>query len=352
VTSGGSSSTRHLTGDEQYTQTDVANDQNGGFTRDLTAGDDYTLTIDGATTSAARTLAYAETGNYVDGKLTVTQNGQHRYELLWGFAQTANTAVAGPGMLDFSPVGAPLFVGLGVTPPTGGSSYPAGRQAHDAIFAEAAGASGSLSRGAVRGLEAAGRIEASSGAAVEVQGELARSLPHLVGRAGEKNVRPEVAACRAVQACGLPVAGVTRRLRLSERTVRRWRHSRPAQPLPRRGRRPRCASRQQRNAVYHFLRQRGTSTPLIAVQAAFPQLRRADLRDVVQRFRRAQHRKAQRYRSRLEWRRPGAVWAADFAQRREPIEGRYGWLFSVKDRPAAISWSGNRWQRLRGKSCG
>jgi hypothetical protein len=32
----------------------------------------------------------------------------------------------------------------------------------------------------------------------------------------------------------------------------------------------------------------------------------------------------------LEWRRPGTVWAADFKDRREPIEGHYGWILAVK----------------------
>ena len=28
---------------------------------------------------------------------------------------------------------------------------------------------------------------------------------------------------------------------------------------------------------------------------------------------------------------PGEVWAADFKERREPLEGRYGWNLSIKD---------------------
>jgi hypothetical protein len=33
----------------------------------------------------------------------------------------------------------------------------------------------------------------------------------------------------------------------------------------------------------------------------------------------------------LKWLAPGTVWAADFKERREPIEGRYGWILSIKD---------------------
>ena len=155
---------------------------------------------------------------------------------------------------------------------------------------------------------------------------------HQERRRGEQSARCGVVnACRAVQARGVPVAEVTRCLSLSERTVRRWRHERRLSPLADRGRRPHWASREERNQVFRFLRERGSSTPLAAVRAAFPQIRRADLGDLVRRFHRFQRRKAERHRSRLEWKRPGTVWAADFHQRREPIEGRYGWILSIKD---------------------
>jgi transposase InsO family protein len=151
-------------------------------------------------------------------------------------------------------------------------------------------------------------------------------------RLAEQSVRGGVVgACRTVQTRGVPVAAVTRFLHLSERTVRRWRRQPPASPPAPRGRRPQWASRAERNEVYRFLHQSGTATSLAAVRAAFPQLRRDDLKDLVRRFRRAERRKAQRRQSRLEWLRPGAVWAADFKERREPLEGRYGWIFSVKD---------------------
>jgi len=151
-------------------------------------------------------------------------------------------------------------------------------------------------------------------------------------RVAEQSVRGHVAeACRAVQAREVPVAAVTRCLGASERTVRRWRRGSSASPPASRGRPPRWATRQQRNEVYRFLRRRGTSTSLAAVRAAFPKLRRVDLGEIAYRFRRIQRRKAQRHRSRLEWLQPGTVWAADFKERREPIEGCYGWILSIKD---------------------
>ena len=151
-------------------------------------------------------------------------------------------------------------------------------------------------------------------------------------RAAQRSARCQVvSACQAVVSCGGAVIQVTRHLGVSDRTVRRWRHADTALPVVGSGRPPQCASRDDRNLVYRFLKERGATTPLVAVQAAFKQLRRADVEDLVQRFRRVARRRARRYQSRLEWRRVGAVWAADFKERREPLEGRYGWILAVKD---------------------
>ncbi len=127
---------------------------------------------------------------------------------------------------------------------------------------------------------------------------------------------------------------VTRCLALPDRTVRRWRNRNCEEQVTcqvRRGRLPRPASRDQRNQVFRFLRQRGPVTPLSALRVAFPEVPRSDLKEILSRYRRVQQRKHQRHQSRLHWQRPGTVWAADFKERREPIEGRYGWILAVKD---------------------
>lgn len=147
-----------------------------------------------------------------------------------------------------------------------------------------------------------------------------------------------VAACQQVRQRAVPVVHVTRRLSLSDRTVRRWRQrtcqrSSPAAAvcLRERGRPPRCASREERNKVFRFLRQRGGATPLAALRATFPTLARADLAEILRRYRRVERRKRDRRQSRLRWQQPGTVWAADFKERREPIEGRYTSILSIKD---------------------
>ncbi len=65
--------------------------------------------------------------------------------------------------MDHSPVGAPVFQGQGVKPPTGGGSFSDGRAATDAVFAELGGASGSLAASGVRGMEGQGLFEGTPG---------------------------------------------------------------------------------------------------------------------------------------------------------------------------------------------
>lgn len=143
-----------------------------------------------------------------------------------------------------------------------------------------------------------------------------------------------VTACQTAKQHEVPMVHVTRCLALPDRTVRRWRN-RNCDPQVtcsiRRGRLPRPASLDQRNQVFRFLRQRGPVTPLCALRVAFPEVPRSDLKEILSRYRRVQQRKHQRHQSRLHWQRPGTVWAADFKERREPIEGRYGWILAVKD---------------------
>ncbi len=151
----------------------------------------------------------------------------------------------------------------------------------------------------------------------------------------ERLVRQRVVtACQTAQQHEVPVVHVTRCLALPDRTVRHWRNRNCDSQVTcsiRRGRLPRPASWDQRNQVFRFLRQRGPVTPLAALRVAFPEVPRCDLKEILSRYRQLQKRIRQRHQSRLHWRRPGTVWAADFKERREPIEGCYSWILAVKD---------------------
>lgn len=154
-------------------------------------------------------------------------------------------------------------------------------------------------------------------------------------RWAEESVRQRVATvCHFVQTQQVPLTQVTRCLSISDRTVRRWRSQScaPSVACPvTRGRPSQPATRQERNLVYRFVKERGAGTPLASVQAAFPHLRRADLLEVLRRYRAVARKRRQRQQSRLRWCRAGTVWAADFKERREPIEGRHPWILAVKD---------------------
>ncbi|MGE4105535.1 MAG: transposase family protein [Pirellulales bacterium] len=138
-------------------------------------------------------------------------------------------------------------------------------------------------------------------------------------------------ACNQARRQAIPVAWVTRQLSLPERTARRWRQAGRGTTPARSGRPPQPATIAQRNAARRFLSQGGAGVPLYALRREFPEVRRADLQDVQRRFRRVQQRRQRRRQSRLDWRCPGTVWAADFKERREPLEGRYRWILSIKD---------------------
>lgn len=153
-----------------------------------------------------------------------------------------------------------------------------------------------------------------------------------------RRLREEAVRREAVDLCGLGVAiGVpkvraARALAVCERTLRHWEHECPLPHRPAsRGRRPRCAPRAARNEVYRFVRQIGPRTPLAALRARFPQVARSDLQDLLRRYRRITRRKARRKQSRLVWHRAGAVWGADFKEPREPLQGKYTAILSVRD---------------------
>jgi transposase InsO family protein len=120
---------------------------------------------------------------------------------------------------------------------------------------------------------------------------------------------------------------------LSPRTLSAWRNRRSHDRLtPRpRGRRSTRSSRDERNAVVHFINDRGPCVGLPTLRAAFPTMRRAELADRLAHYRTACRRLFRTDRSRLTWLRSGAVWAMDFVQASELIDGRFPFLLSIMD---------------------
>ncbi|HVH78924.1 MAG TPA: DDE-type integrase/transposase/recombinase, partial [Stellaceae bacterium] len=138
---------------------------------------------------------------------------------------------------------------------------------------------------------------------------------------------------------------VAARLKVSERSLRRW--SGRGQGLVARGRpvvRPPLAVRQD---VLMQLAESGPGVSVARLRAAFPQVSRAELVDLRERYRRLWRQRGRGRMARLTWTQAGVVWAADFAGPPELIEGRYPRLLSVRDLASGMQLA---WRPMSGES--
>jgi transposase InsO family protein len=110
---------------------------------------------------------------------------------------------------------------------------------------------------------------------------------------------------------------------------KRWKESR-LQARPR-GRPAERSDRESRNAVLTVLGLMGPDVSVATVQDLFPDMSRAELKDLLRRWRSAYCRKNSYQVHALRWTRPGTVWAMDFAQSPHPIDGLFPYLFVVRD---------------------
>ena len=145
--------TETLTATDSATQVETGNSLTGLFQRtvsgNLTSG---TLvengTIGGTPFSlpgfVSSSYSVNESGNPVDGALTLSESGNDRYSLLNQFENRSNARGApswsngsgsatsnGPGNVDFSPTGAPFSITAAPAAPTSGTSSP-GRESPEA----------------------------------------------------------------------------------------------------------------------------------------------------------------------------------------------------------------------------
>jgi transposase InsO family protein len=100
------------------------------------------------------------------------------------------------------------------------------------------------------------------------------------------------------------------------------------QPL---GRPLAASSRPQQEEVFAWLNVIGPGVGLPTLRARFDGLARAELEEILKFYRRLWRAANARGIHRLEWTRPGTVWAMDFAQAPTAIDGRYPYLLAVRD---------------------
>jgi transposase InsO family protein len=130
---------------------------------------------------------------------------------------------------------------------------------------------------------------------------------------------------------GWTLPQTAQRLALSARTLRQWHYDlqRACLYVHALGRPLGCAlgrpvlrsARHQRNDVIALLDELGPATGVPTLQACFPTMPRAELADLVRRYRRLWRRQHRQLLHTLRWTTPGTVWAMDFAQAPAPIDG-------------------------------
>jgi hypothetical protein len=132
---------------------------------------------------------------------------------------------------------------------------------------------------------------------------------------------------------GLSLPQTADLLHLCARTLRSWcgLFRRQASQLHLLGRPTLRSSRADRNEVLAVLNELGPATSVATLRACFPMMARAELADLLERYRRVWRRRQQHALHILEWTTPGTVWGMDFAAAPQPIDGVYPYLLAVRD---------------------
>jgi transposase InsO family protein len=89
-----------------------------------------------------------------------------------------------------------------------------------------------------------------------------------------------------------------------------------------------CADR---NEVLDVLDELGPATSVATLRACFPSMPRAELEDLLTRYRCVWRKRHQHAPHCLHWQQCGAVWAIDFSEAPRPIDGIYPYLLAVRD---------------------
>jgi transposase InsO family protein len=154
-------------------------------------------------------------------------------------------------------------------------------------------------------------------------------------RQREQQVRAEAVAWAQWSRCLGWLAGeAARLLHVAARTLRQWIHDLgrrlPAAFVPR-GRPALRSSREQREDVLEVLDELGPGVGLPSLRDCFPHMARAELADLLRRYRRWWQRRHPQTQAVLHWTQAGTVWAMDFTEAPTPIDGRYASVLAVRD---------------------
>ena len=172
-----------------------------------------------------------------------------------------------------------------------------------------------------------------------------RASRQRVRRALERDIRAEaVAFARWAAEAGLSLAEAATRLGLSLRTLARWSaaRDRDGMRVSARGRPVQRSDRTLRRRLLALLGLLGPRTGVPTLQALCPEMARREIQNLLRRYRRAWRHRRQLLMRKLHWSRPGSVWAIDFAEPPQPVEGSYARCWPCVTWPAAANCSGSQ----------
>jgi transposase InsO family protein len=132
---------------------------------------------------------------------------------------------------------------------------------------------------------------------------------------------------------GLTLPEAAELLHLAPRTLRHWCDQFPAAAarIHRLGRRTLRSALDNRTEVLDVLNELGPATSLATLRDCFPKISRAELDDLVKRYRHVWRQRHQQVVNSLHWQLPGTVWAMDFSEPSQRIDGVDPYLFAVRD---------------------
>lgn len=142
-----------------------------------------------------------------------------------------------------------------------------------------------------------------------------------------------VELARWTENLGFSLPQTAERLHLSPRTLRDWYNAvcieKPRIQLL--GRPTLRSSLQDRTEILDVLKELGPATSVATLRECFPGMPRIELADLVKRYRRVWQKRYHHAPHTLHWQRVGAVWAIDFSESPQPIDGLYPYLLAVRD---------------------
>lgn len=123
---------------------------------------------------------------------------------------------------------------------------------------------------------------------------------------------------------------IARFLRIAPRTLWRWRHDLAETPTSL-GRPVARSPLVTRTQILRALDATGPGLGVPTLREHFPQVARAELADLLTRYRRVWRERNRVPLEVLEWTIPGRVWAIDFTHAPSTIDGQYRYLLAVRD---------------------